>query len=56
MLVALLAVALPSSTAYVFVRFFSGNDLSQRPITNPPADQLDWVDQRAGSDAKRSRG
>jgi hypothetical protein len=48
---AVLAVALPGTTAYVFVRYFAVNDWSERPLTNPGADQFTWVDQAVGSNA-----
>jgi hypothetical protein len=50
-LVAMLAVALPSTGAYVFVRFFGTDDWAERPLTNPQVEQFTWVDKAVGTKA-----
>jgi hypothetical protein len=45
----MLTLALPATTAYVFVRFFGTNDWAGRPITNPQVDEFTWVDRAVGT-------
>jgi hypothetical protein len=47
-LVVLLVLALPATTAYAFARFFGTNDWASRPITNPQVEQFSWVDKTVG--------
>ena len=48
---AVLVVALLSTTAYVFSRYFGTNDWASRPVTNPQVDQFAWVDRTVGRNA-----
>jgi hypothetical protein len=48
---AVLAVALPVTTAYSFARFLGNDDWANRPITNPQVDQFAWVDRTVGRNA-----
>jgi hypothetical protein len=48
---AMLVLALPLTTAYVFARFFGTNDWAARPITNPQVGQFAWVDSTVGTNA-----
>jgi hypothetical protein len=51
LLAVVLVVALPSTTAYAFARFFGTNDWASRPITNPQVEQFAWVDKTVGRNA-----
>lgn len=44
----MLVIALPSTTAYAFARFFDTNDWASRPVTNPQVEQFSWVDKTVG--------
>jgi hypothetical protein len=50
--VALLVLLVPTTTSYVWVRFFGANDFSLRPVTNPGSDEFTWVDQSVGGNAE----